>query len=46
VLGNSGEQSCANQGSNGRIKGAGRLLTMRGSARVMGQRRWRRDVMG
>jgi hypothetical protein len=34
--GNSGEQSRANQGSNDQIKGAGRLLTSRGSAGVMG----------
>jgi hypothetical protein len=44
--GNSGEQSRANEGSNGRIKDAGKLLTSRGSAGVMGQRRWHRDATG
>jgi hypothetical protein len=44
--GNSGEQSHANEGSNDRIKNRGRLLTLRGSAGVTGQRRWRRDTTG
>jgi hypothetical protein len=44
--GNSGEQSHTNQGSNGQIKGADRLLTSRGSAGVTGQRRWCRDETG
>jgi hypothetical protein len=44
--GNSSGQSHANQDSNDRIKGAGRLLTSRGSAGVTGQRRWRRDMTG
>jgi hypothetical protein len=43
---NSGEQSRANHDSNDQIKGAGRLLTSRGSAGVTVQRRWRRDATG
>jgi hypothetical protein len=39
----SGEQSREQQSRNNQIKGAGGLLTLRGSARVTGQRRRRKD---
>jgi hypothetical protein len=42
----SGEQSREQQGSTQEIRGAGRFLTSRGSARGTGQRWWRRDSTG
>jgi hypothetical protein len=44
--GNSGEQMCANQCSTQGNRGAGRLLTLRGSAGGTGQRRGHMDMMG
>jgi hypothetical protein len=42
----SGEQSREQQSSNDQIKRACGLLTLRGSAGVMGQRRRRKDATG
>jgi hypothetical protein len=42
----SGEQSCEDQGSKQRNRGAGRLLTSRGNTGAPGQRRGRRDASG